>query len=122
MPPKQNTGTGSKLAPAVSKEKSQIGQKQIGSTTDETTSKCTCHSQRLTAGLAQDEKNEEEQDEDQGDEGDEEVAGKQGPVLVMMKKMSGRGSKATAAATEADMPSDDIDTPYFYFTSFYYHY
>ena len=122
MPPKRDTGTGSKSAPTVSKEKAQIGRKRIGSTADETTSKRTRRSQRLTAGLAQDEKNEEEQGEDQGDEGDEEVAGKQGPVLVMTKKMSGRGSKATAAATEADMPSDDIDTPYFYFTSFYYHY
>ena len=123
MPLKWGTGTGSKFAPGISKEKAQIGQKWIGSTADKTTSKCICHSQWFTAGLAQDEKNEEEQDEDQGNEGDEEVAGKQGPVMVMMKKMSGWGSKATTAATKADTPSDDIDTLYFYFTnSFYYHY
>ena len=47
MPLKRGTKTGRKSAPAVSKDKAQIGHKRIGSIGDETAPKRTRHSQLL---------------------------------------------------------------------------
>jgi len=142
MAPKGDSSTGRKSAPAVSKATAQVGRKCIGSTADETASKRTRRSQRLTGDSVQDEQldvdEQEEKDEDQGDdeggEVDELTTGiaKQGSGSVKTKsargrggrggKAGGRGGKAgrrggKVAATEAE-PSEGIDVPgYYYFFS-----
>ena len=124
MPPKCGKTTVRTSAPAVPKDKAQIGHKRSGSIGDETAPKRTHRSQRLTAASAQDEQREDEQEEEEGGEEYELVVGAgvakpgQGTVKAKMGtrrqktgqggKMGGQGGKAAAAEVDSDGPEPDL--------------
>lgn len=91
MPPK----------PKLPKASAHIGRKRIGSIADETASKRTRRSQRLTAGSTQNEEPKEQEEEE--DENEDKLVGvtKEGGESAKAVKVAGRGRKVAGRGRKA---------------------